>query len=152
MIIGVVSDTHGLLRTEAVEALRGSDAIIHAGDVGDASILEILRGVAQVTVVRGNVDRAADVRDLPETAVLEAGGLSIYVLHDLAQLDLDPKAAGFAVVVSGHTHQPVVRKRDGVLYLNPGSAGPKRFRLPVSVAELRIENARASARIVELEV
>ena len=110
------------------------------------------REIAPVTVVRGNVDRAADVRDLPETAVLETGGVSIYVLHDLARLDLNPRAAGFAVVVSGHTHQPVAREKDGVLFLNPGSAGPKRFRLPVSVAELRVEEGRASARIVELEV
>ena len=122
-LIGVISDTHGLLRPEAIAALRGADHIIHAGDVGSPEILEQLAAIAPVTAVRGNIDKAAWSRKLPETEVLELGGISIYVLHDLAQLDLKPQAAGFAAVVSGHSHVPKQDVRDGVLYLNPGSAG-----------------------------
>lgn len=137
--IGVISDTHGLLRPEALKALRGSQHIIHAGDVGSPEILEELSTIAPLTAVRGNVDKGAWVLKLPETDVLEAGGVSIYVLHDLAQLDLKPKAAGFAVVVSGHSHVPKQEMRDGVLYFNPGSAGPRRFKLPVSVGILIVD-------------
>jgi uncharacterized protein len=137
--IGVISDTHGLLRPEAIEALRGSDHIIHAGDVGSPEVLEKLSAIAPVTAVRGNVDKGAWSRKLPETQVLEVGGVSIYVLHDLAQLDLKPKATGFAAVVSGHSHVPKQETRDGVLYFNPGSAGPRRFKLPVSVGKLVVE-------------
>lgn len=146
-----MSDTHGLLRPEAIDALRGSDAIIHAGDVVDPAILDRLRELAPVTAVRGNVDRAGTVRALPEDAVLEAEGTSIYVLHDLAALDLDPRAAGFGVVVSGHTHAPLIREAEGVLYVNPGSAGPRRFRLPVTVASLVVgDGAPPRASIIVL--
>lgn len=125
---------------------------MHAGDVGDPSILEVLRRIAPVTAVRGNVDRGVLARDLPTTAILEAGGASIYVLHNLSDLDLNPRVAGFRVVVSGHTHAPVVREADGVLYLNPGSAGPRRFHLPVAVAMLTVEEGGASATIIELPI
>ena len=139
MILGVISDTHGLLRPEAVEALRGSDRILHAGDVGDPEILEALAQIAPVTAIRGNVDTDPWARALPETEVVEAGGVSIYMLHDLGQLDLKPEAAGFRVVVYGHSHQPKIEEKNGVLYFNPGSAGPRRFNLPVSVGRLTIE-------------
>ncbi len=134
--IGLISDTHGLLRKEAVEALRGSEMIIHAGDVGKPEILEDLRKIAPVVAVRGNVDTAEWAKALPETAVAKAGATLIYVLHDVKALDLNPAAAGFRMVVSGHTHKPVMTEHGGVLYINPGSAGPRRFQLPVSVARL----------------
>jgi len=152
ILIGVLSDTHGLLRPEALKALRGSDHIIHAGDVGSPEILETLSAIASVTAVRGNVDKAAWSRHLPETQVLELGGILIYVLHDLAQLDLKPKAAEFKVVVSGHTHVPKQEMRDGVLYFNPGSAGPRRFKLPVSVGKLIIEDGGARGEILPLQL
>jgi putative phosphoesterase len=150
--IGVISDTHGLLRPEAIEALRGSDHIIHAGDVGAPEILDKLASIARVTAVRGNVDKGAWSRKLPESDVLEIGGISIYVLHDLAQLDLKPKAAGFAVVVSGHSHIPKQETRDGVLYFNPGSAGPRRFKLPLSVGKLVVEDGVVRGELVKLPV
>ena len=134
--LGLISDTHGLLRREAVEALRGSDLIIHAGDVGDPKILEALRQIAPVVAVRGNVDTAEWAKALPETAVAKAGAVQIYVLHDANALDLDAKAAGFQIVVSGHSHKPGRSERDGVIYINPGSAGPQRFNLPITVAWL----------------
>jgi len=151
-LIGIISDTHGLLRPEALEALRGSDTIIHAGDVGDAGILDALRAIAPVTAVRGNVDRGELARALPATAIVENEGISIYVLHDLAELDLEPVAAGIRVVVSGHTHAPLIRESRGVLYVNPGSAGPRRFRLPISVAKLEVDGSAVAARIVELPI
>ncbi len=150
--MGVISDTHGLLRPEAMDALRGVEAIIHAGDVGDAAILETLRTLAPITAVRGNVDRGELARDLHATALLECGGVQIYVLHSLADLDLNPRAAGIGVVVSGHTHEPLIQERDGVLYLNPGSAGPRRFSHPVTVAELIVERQVPRARIIALAV
>jgi uncharacterized protein len=150
VVVGVVSDTHGLLRPEAIEALRGSDHIVHAGDVGAPGILDELCVLAPVTAVRGNMDKGALAKKLPENAVLEIAGISIYVLHDLAQLDLKPKAAGFAVVVSGHSHVPKQETRDGVLYFNPGSAGPRRFTLPTSVGKLLVEGGRVRAEIVTL--
>jgi putative phosphoesterase len=134
--IGLISDTHGLLRPAALRALEGSDLIIHAGDVGNAAILEALQEIAPVTVVRGNIDTQPWACEWPETAVVEAGAISIYVLHDVKQLDLDPAAAGFQIVVSGHSHKPLRQERDGVLYVNPGSAGPRRFQLPISLARL----------------
>jgi len=137
--IGLISDTHGLLRREAVEALRGSELIIHAGDVGKPEILDTLRTLAPVVAVRGNVDTADWARSLPETAVAEAGGATIYVLHDVNALDLNPLGAGFQVVVSGHSHKPGSYERNGVLYINPGSAGPRRFQLPVTVARLNLQ-------------
>jgi putative phosphoesterase len=150
--VGVISDTHGLLRPEAVTALRGSELIVHAGDVGDAEVLERLRAIAPTIAVRGNIDSAAWARALPETEVVAVGDLQLYVLHDLTSLDLDPKAAGFAAVVSGHTHRPSANVRDGVLYLNPGSAGPRRFTLPVAVARLEVVGARLSHWIIDLRI
>ncbi len=134
MRIGVISDTHGILRPEAVRALQGVELIIHAGDVGDPAILAELKKIAPVFAVRGNVDTEPWARELPATAVVQANGASFYVLHNLQELDLKPQASGFAAVFSGHTHQPMQERRDGVLYLNPGSAGPKRFNLPISLA------------------
>jgi len=150
LLIGVISDTHGLLRPEAVDALRGSRHIIHAGDVGSPDILEKLFQIAPVTAVRGNIDKEAWARILPETEVIELGGISIYALHDLARLDLKPQAAGFSVVISGHTHRPQQETRDGVLFFNPGSAGPRRFKLPISVGRLVIEHGKVRGELVEL--
>lgn len=149
-IIGVISDTHGLLRPEALRELSGSNHIIHAGDIGDPGILERLHQIAPVTAVRGNVDIQAWARKLPQTEVLEIGGLSIYVLHNLAELDLKPEAAGFAAVVYGHSHIPKRETKRGVLYFNPGSAGPKRFRLPVSVGKMHLEGGKLKTELVEL--
>jgi uncharacterized protein len=148
--IGIISDTHGLLRPAAVEALRGAKHIIHAGDIGGPEILEKLAAIAPVTAVRGNIDKAAWAQALPETAVLEFGSLSIYLLHDLSKLDLNPKAAGFNVVVYGHSHVPKQETRDEVLYFNPGSAGPRRFKLPISVGTLIVKGGAVRAEIVEL--
>jgi len=150
--VGLISDTHSLLRPEAVTFLRGSDHIIHAGDIGDATVLRQLNVLAPVTAVRGNNDRGSWAEAIPESQVLQVDDVFMYVLHDLAELDLDPGAAGFQVVVSGHSHQPLVETRDGVLYVNPGSSGPRRFKLPVAVAELEIEGHSVRARVVELEV
>lgn len=151
-LVGVISDTHGRLRPEALEALEGSELILHAGDVGEPGILDGLGRIAPVVAVRGNMDRGDWAAELPETEVVEVGEASLYLLHDLGRLDLDPGAAGFAAVVSGHTHRPEIQERDGVLYLNPGSAGPRRLRLPVSVARLRVRGAALEAEIVELDV
>jgi len=152
ILIGVISDTHGLLRTEALVALRGADRIIHAGDVGSPEILETLAAIAPVTAVRGNVDTCPWARKLPETNVLEVDGVSIYVLHDLSALDLKPEAAGFRVVISGHSHAPKQETRAGVLYFNPGSAGPRRFKLPVSVGRIKLNEDKIEAEIVALSV
>ena len=148
--IGLISDTHGLLRPEAVAFLRGSDYIVHAGDIGDAAVLVGLGAVAPVTAVRGNNDTGAWAEGIAETEVLKIGAVSIYVLHDLAQLELDPLAAGYQVVVSGHSHKPLLERRGGVLYVNPGSAGPRRFKLPIAVAELTITARSVEGRVVEL--
>lgn len=152
MIVGVISDTHGLMRPEALEALRGSELIVHAGDVGDARVLQYLRAIAPTIAVRGNVDTEQWARALPITEVVDAGGLHLYVLHDLTTLDLDARAAGFAAVISGHTHRPRAEVKDGVLYLNPGSAGPRRFALPVSLAKLRVDGAHLAHEIIELSM
>lgn len=150
IVIGVISDTHGLVRPEALAALQGSTHILHAGDIGDPEVLEQLRTIAPVTAVRGNVDKGAWAQALPEIEVFEADGVSIYVLHDLGQLDLKPEAAGFQVVVSGHSHVAKYENRNEVLFFNPGSAGPRRFKLPVTVGKLTVVNGRACAEIVEL--
>jgi hypothetical protein len=150
MRIGVISDTHGLLRPEAVELLRGSEHIIHAGDIGAPEIIPALEKIAPVTAIRGNVDTQAWVRRLPETEAVDLGGMSIYVIHDVNALDLNPKAAGFAAVISGHSHVPKQEMKDGVLYFNPGSAGPRRFRLPVSVGRLEIGRGGLSGTILPL--
>ena len=152
LVLGVISDTHGLLRPEAVEALRGSDLILHAGDVGSPDILEELRRIAPVKAVRGNVDSSPWCETLPLTEVLEAAGLSLYMLHDLKQLDLNPSAAGFAAVICGHSHAPMNEVRNGVLYFNPASAGPRRFKLPICVGKLRIRDGSLSGEIIELHL
>jgi uncharacterized protein len=149
-VIGVISDTHGLLRPEAVAALADVDHILHAGDVGDAEILVRLRGIAPVTAIRGNVDGAGTCADLPATEVVELGGRLFYLVHAIEDLDIEPRAAGIGVVVYGHSHQPAMEERNGVMYLNPGSAGPRRFNLPVTVARLRISQGKIEAAIVPL--
>ena len=148
--IGVISDTHGLLRPEALTALRGVELIIHAGDIGAAAVLEGLRALAPVKAVRGNVDREPWARDLPTTEAFEIDEAGVYVLHDLGEIDLAPDAAHFKVVVSGHSHRPAIQERDGVLFVIPGSAGPRRFRLPVSIALLHIRSASVEAELVPL--
>jgi putative phosphoesterase len=150
--IGLISDTHGLLRKEAVEALRGSELILHAGDVGKPEILEALKKIAPVVAVRGNVDTEPWAKALPETAVAEAGAVLIYILHDVKALDLNPAVSGFQLVVSGHTHKAGKMERDGVLYINPGSAGPRRFQLPVALARLTLGAAPYEVEFLELEV
>ena len=150
--VGLISDTHGLLRPDAAVFLHGSDFIIHAGDIGRADVLSELAALAPVTAVRGNNDKGSWAETIPETEVLQVGQVCIYVVHDLAELDLDPVAAGFRVVVSGHSHRPSIRDRDGVLYVNPGSAGPRRFRLPIAVAELQVAGASVQAQVIELQV
>lgn len=148
--LGIISDTHGLLRPEAVAALRGSDLIIHAGDVGNAAVLKGLADVAPTVAIRGNVDTGTWAMRLPLTAVVEVGELTFYVLHNIAELDLDPPTSGFAAVVFGHSHRPSINTRDGVLYLNPGAAGPRRFTLPVTVARVAISGRELTPQIVEL--
>ena len=151
MIVGVISDTHGLLRTEAFAALRGSDYIIHAGDVGDPAILDKLAEIAPVTAVRGNVDHGSWAQKIPATNLLEVGEVSIYVLHSIQELDVKPEAAKFAAVIYGHSHVPKQEMKNGVLYFNPGSAGPRRFKLPVSWGRLTIKNGKIDVRILQLE-
>jgi len=150
ILIGIISDTHGLLRPEALSALRGAEHIIHAGDIGAPEILDQLSGIAPLTAVRGNVDKSRWARELRESEAVEIGGVTIYVLHDLAQLDLKPEAAGFHAVISGHSHVPKQETRNGVLYFNPGSAGPRRFKLPVTVGRLVIEAHRLRGEIVKI--
>jgi uncharacterized protein len=150
MRVGIISDTHGLLRPEAVELLRGSEHIIHAGDIGAPEIVPELEKIAPVTAIRGNVDTQPWARKFAETEVVELDGLQIYVIHDVNAIDLNPRAAGFAAVISGHSHQPKQETRDGVLYFNPGSAGPRRFKLPISVGRLEIVNGEMSAEILEI--
>jgi putative phosphoesterase len=151
-ILGIISDTHGLMRPEAMKALEGVERIIHAGDIGAPEVLEALRAIAPVAAVRGNNDKGEWAHTLPETEVVEVGDIAIYVLHDVKALDLDPVAAGFHAVISGHSHQPAIAKRQGVLFLNPGSAGPRRFKLPISVARLSIRGDSLDAQLVELAV
>lgn len=150
MRIGVISDTHGLLRAEALAALKGSDHILHAGDVGDPAILDALRTVAPVTAIRGNIDHSGPCAQLPSTELVELGGLSLYMLHNLADLDLDPVAAGVAAIISGHTHQSKAEHRRGVLYFNPGSAGPRRFSLPISLGVLETTATAIQPQIITL--
>ncbi|MEW6759239.1 MAG: metallophosphoesterase family protein [Pseudomonadota bacterium] len=152
MRVGLISDTHGLLRPQALDFLRGSDHIIHAGDITGPEILAPLAALAPLTVVRGNNDRGAWAAELPHAATVQVGGVAIYVIHDLKELPIDPRAAGVHVVVSGHSHKPSSSERDGVLFVNPGSAGRRRFTLPISVGELLIDDGQATARIVTLAV
>lgn len=152
MLIGVISDTHGLLRPEALQALRGSEHILHAGDVGDAAILDRLSEVAPITAIRGNVDVKGACAQLPATELIELGGRSIYMLHDRHTLDLDPAAAGISVVISGHSHYPAVQWHKGILYFNPGSAGPRRFSTPASIGFLHIGESGIEPRLKDLLV
>ena len=149
--IGVISDTHGLLRPEAIAALAGCDRIIHAGDVGSADILQQLRRLAPVVAVRGNVDKSHWAKALPWSAVVELDGHSIYVIHILADLDLEAAPDGISAVVFGHSHQPSIEERDGILFLNPGSAGPRRFKSPVSVARMSVVDGRLTAQLITLD-
>jgi putative phosphoesterase len=149
-LIGIISDTHGLLRPEAVAALRGVNLILHAGDIGSSQVLETLKDIAPVVAVRGNNDKGAWAEILADREIVEIGHCSIYVLHNLKEMELDPAAAGFRVVVSGHSHKPSMEESKGVLNLNPGSAGPRRFRLPVSVARLSVNEETVLAQLVEL--
>lgn len=150
-VVGVVSDTHGLARPEALEAMEGVDLIVHAGDIGPRDVYEEFESIAPVEAVRGNVD-GGWAGALPETRVVRVAGRSLYLIHDLERLDLDPVAAEMAAVIYGHSHRPSIERRDGVLYLNPGSAGPRRFTLPVSVARLRISGGDLDVELIELDV
>ncbi len=152
IVCGLISDTHGLVRPEALAALAGVDRIIHAGDVGRAEVLEALARVAPVTAVRGNVDKGEWAEALPETATVRLGGVVVFVIHDVGELGRHALPEGCRVVVSGHSHKPVVAERDGLLFINPGSAGPRRFSLPVSMGRLVIEGGDASAELIGLEV
>lgn len=150
MRIGVISDTHGLLRPEALTALRGVDHILHAGDVGNPAIIDALSAIAPVTAIRGNIDSFGPCAQLPPTEFIELAGHNLYMLHDLAALDLDPSAAGISAVISGHSHKPAIEHRRGVLYFNPGSAGPRRFSLPISLGILELTGATITPRLIEL--
>jgi putative phosphoesterase len=150
MRVGLISDTHGLLRPEALDFLAGSDHIVHGGDIGNPEILERLAAIAPLTVVRGNNDTAPWARTIPATARVDFGNVALYAIHDLKEIDIDPRAAGVRVVVSGHSHRPACSERDGVLYVNPGSAGRRRFSLPIAAAELIIEGDAVTAKLVTL--
>jgi len=151
-LVGVISDTHGLIRPDALKALEGVSLIIHAGDVGTQSVLQRLENIAPVVAVRGNTDRDGWSYKLPFTEAVQIGGISLYVLHDLCKLDLDPAASGFNAVINGHTHRPAIENKGKMLFLNPGSAGPKRSNLPISVALLRIKNNSLKAELLTLAV
>lgn len=146
--IGLISDTHGLLRPEALSFLRGCEHIVHAGDITEPAVLHELARLAPVTAVRGNNDRGSWAESLPATEMVQLGGVWIYVIHDLSELDIDPAGAGVQVVVSGHSHQPVVEPRGGVLFVNPGSAGPRRFKLPITVAELLVDEGSVPTAVI----
>lgn len=150
MRVGVISDTHGLLRPEALQALAGVDQILHAGDVGDPEILGRLAQIAPVTAIRGNIDRSGPCAELPVTEAVQLPGHLVYMVHAIADLDLNPEAAGFTAVISGHSHRPGAEVRKGVLYLNPGSAGPRRFSLPITLALLHVSPEELRAEIVPL--
>jgi uncharacterized protein len=150
--IGVISDTHGLIRPEAIAAIRNCSLIIHAGDIGGQHVLDCFESIAPVIAVRGNNDIGEWADSLPETKAVKIGPATIYVIHNVKEMDLDPASSGFAAVISGHSHQPAVQTRDGVVFLNPGSAGPRRFRLPVSVARLRVKQGKVEARLIEIAV
>lgn len=151
LTIGVVSDTHGLVRPEIPELLRGCDRILHAGDVGGEEVVRSLSAIAPVHAVRGNTDCGPWGGKLPETEVVEAGGFHFYILHDIARLDLDPAAAGFQAVIFGHSHKPTVYRRDGVLFLNPGSIGPRRFHLPITLARVRVRDGSLHSELIEID-
>ena len=148
--IGVISDTHGLMRPEVPTAFDGVELILHAGDIGEAEVIRQLKSIAPVVAVRGNNDTGSWARAIPETKVTRIGRVSIYMLHNLKEIDLDPSAKGFQVVISGHSHRPSMERRDGVLFLNPGSAGPRRFKLPISVAQLAVRGSTVNAKLIEI--
>jgi uncharacterized protein len=150
--LGIISDTHGLLRPEAAVFLEGCDRIVHAGDIGTAEVLARLSSIAPVTAVRGNNDTGAWAEVIPETELFDFSGIHVYAIHDLSLLDIDTSAAGIQLVVSGHSHKPLIERRDGIVFVNPGSAGPRRFKLPISVAEILVEGGAISSRIVELNI
>ena len=152
VVVGIISDTHGLMRPQAVAALRGCDLIIHAGDVGNPDVIKELAGIAPTHVVRGNIDTGSWAAGLPMTELVEVGERRFFVLHQIAQLDFEPADIGFAAVVFGHSHQPLIETRQGVMFLNPGSAGPRRFNLPVSIARVGVCGGRMRPEIVELQV
>jgi uncharacterized protein len=149
--IGLISDTHGLLRPEALSALEGSELILHAGDIGSPDVLENLRAIAPVIAVRGNNDREAWAKEIPEMEVIEIGSVLLYVIHDVQELDLEPASAGFAAVISGHSHRPSITELRGVHFINPGSAGPRRFKLPISVGRLTLSDRGVKAELIELD-
>jgi putative phosphoesterase len=151
-VIGLISDTHGLIRPEALEALQGADLIIHAGDIGKPEVLGALKAIAPVLAIKGNNDIGAWAKPLPDTKLVKSGNTRLFVIHNVRELDCDPVARGYQVVVSGHSHKPLVSTRDGVLFVNPGSAGPRRFKLPVAVGKLFIQNKQVNAEIIELPV
>ena len=151
-IVGLISDTHGLLRPEAVAALAGADLILHAGDIGGLDVIAELQSIAPVVAVRGNTDRSDWAHAIPEREIAQVGTVRIYLLHDVHALDVNPVTAGFQVVVSGHSHHPLIEQRDGVLFVNPGSAGPRRFKLPVSVARLVVDGPAVRAALIPLAV
>ncbi|MCU1287006.1 MAG: phosphoesterase, family [Acidobacteriales bacterium] len=151
-VVGVISDTHGLLRPEAAAALRGSDHIIHAGDIGDPEIISELNNIAPVTAIRGNIDTESWANRIPETEIVELAGKSFYILHDRKQLDLVPEAAGFRAIISGHSHKPLIETKNDVLYFNPGSAGPRRFKLPITIGRITIEGDQLRPEIINLNL
>jgi uncharacterized protein len=151
-VIGLISDTHGLMRPEALEALRGVDLLIHAGDIGKVEVLDALRPIAPLHAIKGNNDRGAWVKKLPDTMILTVGGVKLYVIHDVHELSFEPSKDGIAAVISGHSHKPSIVERDGVLFVNPGSAGPRRFKLPVAVGKLRIADGKLKAEIIEFDI
>lgn len=151
-LIGIISDTHGLMRPEALRALQGSDLIVHAGDIGTLEVVRALESIAPVIAIRGNNDRGKWVRAFPKTTQLEAGGIKIYVLHNLKEIGFDPLASGFSALVSGHSHRPSVSTENGVCFINPGSAGPRRFKLPVTIGLLKVQRGGVDGKIVELKL
>jgi hypothetical protein len=151
-LVGLISDTHGLLRPEAVRVLQGSDLIVHAGDIGKAAVLDALGALAPVTAVRGNTDKGVWAQRLPKTDTLEIDQVGVYVIHDVKELDLIPEAAGIKVIVSGHSHQPSIQERNGVIFVNPGSAGPRRFNLPVSIARMQVQAKSVQVELITLAV
>lgn len=148
----MISDTHGLVRPHALDALRGVDLVIHAGDIGKAEVLDALEPIALLHVIKGNNDRGGWAEKLPDTKTISIGGTKLFLIHDVNDLDFDPSGRGVAVVISGHSHQPSIIERDGVLFVNPGSAGPRRFKLPVAVGKLRIADGKLKAEIIELAI
>ena len=151
-LIGLISDTHGLMRPQALAALKGVDLIIHAGDIGKPEVLQALKAIAPLVAIKGNVDKNGWAKSLPETKALKIGDVQVYLIHNVNELDFNPASRGYQVVISGHSHKPLIVRRDGVLFVNPGSAGPRRFKLPVAVGELLISGDRVDARIIELAV